>query len=105
MCAIAKTLPRFGYRMIAQLSTNDTPRAKRTLLEYVHERIGLRFGIVAALILVDQLVSPVNRLEHSTRDESAVMRPMDMMCTQRLGKSAGEAEASYDIFPQPKPHT
>lgn len=54
-----KTLPRFGYRMLvapvfSPPSSSPTPR--KSLLEFLDERVGLRFLIIAILVALFLLV-------------------------------------------------
>lgn len=60
-----KTLPRFGYRMLTPpislmptlLNSSSIPQSKfLTVLEFLESRIGLRFLIVAAIIVLFLIV-------------------------------------------------
>lgn len=63
-----KTLPRFGYRMlIAPGSVTQniaTPSSKPSVLEFLEERVGLRFLIIAGLIALFLLVLLTRRHFH-----------------------------------------
>ena len=45
-----KTIPRFGYRMLAAAAPAPTAGRRKSFLEILDDRVGLRFLIVAFLI-------------------------------------------------------
>ncbi|MEK7729788.1 MAG: winged helix-turn-helix domain-containing protein [candidate division KSB1 bacterium] len=63
-----KTLPRLGYRMLASpaFTHHSTPatQARKSVLEFLEERVGLRFLIVAGLIALFLLVLLTRRHFH-----------------------------------------
>ena len=63
-----KTLPRFGYRMLVAPTfapqAAPTPAHKKSLLEFLDERVGLRFLVVAALVALFLLVLLTRRHFH-----------------------------------------
>lgn len=51
-----KTIPRHGYRMLMQTSEVNTSAKKRNLLEFLDQRIGLRFLIVSIIVILFLLI-------------------------------------------------
>jgi len=63
-----KTLPRFGYRMLVEPSfappSSPQSQNKKSLLEFLDERVGLRFLIISAIVILFLLILLTKRHLH-----------------------------------------